>query len=284
MLRELGVRLGEEAFAARVLQRFGSKRNLLVLNDEAHHAYRPAPFEDEKATAEMDAEEKRRLKQEKEAATVWISGLDRINAARGINFCMDLSATPFYIRGSGYTEGLPLRTHGVRAPWLASDFGLVDAIESGIVKIPRMPVEANSGRPVPEYFALWQWINENLPAGERATARRKPNPEAVLRQADGALKQLAGEWKASLEAYQKSGVPVPACMIAVCDNTDIAEVLFDYLATGKGNVFPDLLKNEDEQERTIRIDSNGWRRWSPERRAAGRSSGQPRTCAERSTR
>ena len=174
MLRELGVRLGEEAFAARVLQRFGSKRNLLVLNDEAHHAYRPAPFEDEKATAEMGAEEKRRLKQEKEAATVWISGLDRINAARGINFCMDLSATPFYIRGSGYTEGLPLRTHGVRAPWLASDFGLVDAIESGIVKIPRMPVEANSGRPVPEYFALWQWINENLPRNAKIITYGEP--------------------------------------------------------------------------------------------------------------
>jgi type III restriction enzyme len=113
-----------------------------VLNDEAHHAYRPKPL-DERDAKKMSAEEKA----EREEATVWVSGLDRINTAVGVQFCVDLSATPFYLHGSGYIEGSPF-------PWLVSDFGLVDAIESGIVKIPRLPVSDITGQPEPKYSRL----------------------------------------------------------------------------------------------------------------------------------
>jgi type III restriction enzyme len=257
------VQRGEEnetAFANRVLRKeLSSARNLLVLNDEAHHAYRPALVSDEKAEA-LTPEERA----EKEEATVWISGLDRINAARGINLCVDLSATPFYIHGSGYEEGKPL-------PWLVSDFGLVDAIESGIVKIPRVPVDSDSGQLIPEYFRLWEWINSRLPSHEKATARRKPKPQGVLREADGALQQLAGEWTKSLADFQKNGNPVPPALIVVCDNTDIAQVMYEYIggettttdeATkkrvtvfGTGRVFPEHLQNSPTFAPTMRIDS-----------------------------
>ena len=110
----------------------------MVLNDEAHQAYRPAAVDENlKLTASEKAE--------REEATVWISGLDEFNRSCGVRFCVDLSATPFYLHGSGYIEGSPF-------PWLVSDFGLVDAIESGIVKIPRLPVSDNTGRPEPKYF------------------------------------------------------------------------------------------------------------------------------------
>jgi type III restriction enzyme len=114
-----------EAFARNRLEDLYDDEPLMVLNDEAHHAYRPAKFaEDERLSAEE--------KEDREEATVWISGLDKINASCGISFCVDLSATPFYIHGSGYPEGSPF-------PWIVSDFSLVDAIESGITKIPRLP-------------------------------------------------------------------------------------------------------------------------------------------------
>jgi type III restriction enzyme len=171
----------DKAFARRVLKELGNKQNILVINDEAHHAYRPAPLPEE-LREQLSPEEIA----EREEATVWVSGLDRIHAVRGINFCADLSATPFYIKGSGYPEGEPF-------PWVVSDFGLVDAIESGIVKIPRVPVDDNTGALIPKYFRLWEHINQQLPASERQTARRRAKPESVLREAEGALATLASE-------------------------------------------------------------------------------------------
>ena len=147
---------GEEspdAFARRVLGDLYDRAPIMVLNDEAHHAYRPRAVE---GREKLSAEEKA----EREEATVWVSGLDRINAACGVKFVIDLSATPFYLAGSGYIEGSPF-------PWLVSDFGLVDAIESGIVKIPRLPVSDTTGRPEPKFFRLWQTIVANLQPGEK---------------------------------------------------------------------------------------------------------------------
>jgi type III restriction enzyme len=106
----------DRAFCNRMLKELGGKQNLLVINDEAHHAYRPAPLSEEHRE-NLSPEEIA----EREEATVWVSGLEKINAVRGINFCADFSATPFFIKGSGYDEGAPF-------PWIISDFGLVDAI------------------------------------------------------------------------------------------------------------------------------------------------------------
>lgn len=230
----------DRAFCNRVLKELGSKQNLLVINDEAHHAYRPAPLPEE-VREELSEEEVA----EREKARVWVSALDKIHVVRGINFCADFSATPFYIKGSGYTEGEPF-------PWVVSDFGLVDAIESGIVKTPRVPVDDNTGALIPKYFRLWEWINQQLPASERQTARRRAKPESVLREAEGALAMLASEWKKTFEGFQQAGSPVPPVLIVVCDNTDLAKLVHEHIA--RGNVLPEL-ENQDGQEVTLRIDT-----------------------------
>jgi len=271
------VNKGEEspdAFARRVLGDLYERAPIMVFNDEAHHAYRPAAVgADEKLTA---AE-----KEEREEATVWISGLDRINRSCGIRFCVDLSATPFYLQGSGYLEGSPF-------PWLVSDFGLVDAIESGIVKIPRLPVSDTTGRPEPKYFALWKHIGERLQPGERLPGG-KPKPEIVWREAEDALATLAAQWKERFDYIQAASPgqeKAPPVMIIVCDNTDIAEVFYRNISGeetvevvtpvedddddetpkkkkkakkkttyGTGKLFPELFSNRDNFRPTLRIDS-----------------------------
>jgi type III restriction enzyme len=264
-----------EAFARNRLEDLYDDEPLMVLNDEAHHAYRPAKLDDDER---LSAEEK----EDREEATVWISGLDKVNSACGISFCVDLSATPFYIHGSGYPEGSPF-------PWIVSDFSLVDAIESGITKIPRLPAIDNTGRPDPKYFRLWEHITRDLKAGERLNGG-KPKPEVVYRKAEDALITLAGEWKERFEQMQ-AATPgqerVPPVMIIVCDNTSIADHFHRAISGeenievdevedldeddeqpkrkkkaktqrhyGKGLVFPHLLSNQKGAEVTMRIDSN----------------------------
>jgi len=214
-------------------------------------------------------------------ATVWISGLDRINGACGVQVCVDLSATPFYIQGSGYIEGSPL-------PWLVSDFGLVDAIESGIVKIPRLPVSDNTGHPEPKYFALWKHITEGLQSGEKLPGG-KPKPEVVWREPEDALITLASQWKERFEYIQNAAAGqerTPPVMIIVCDNTDIAELFYRNISGeetveavhdtdddetgvssrkkkkaktktvyGTGRLFPELFSNREGFRPTLRIDS-----------------------------
>ncbi|MDP1832544.1 MAG: DEAD/DEAH box helicase family protein [Geothrix sp.] len=212
---------GEEdpdTFARRFLGELYGRGPILVMNDEAHHAYRPAPVAEGE---HLSAEEKADL----EEATLWVQGLDRLNRSVGVRFCVDLSATPFYLKGSGHPEGSPF-------PWLISDFGLVDAIESGITKIPRLPVADTTGRPDPKYFRLWREIMENLRAGDKLSGG-KPKPEVVWREAEGALRTLADQW---LERFQQmeAAAPgqecVPPVLIVVCDNTDIARLFFERIS------------------------------------------------------
>lgn len=222
-----------EAFARRVLGDLSDRAPIMVLNDEAHHAYRPAPVAE---TDTLTAAEKA----EREEATVWISGLDRVNQACGVKFCVDLSATPFYLQGSGYIEGSPF-------PWLISDFGLVDAIESGIVKIPRLPVSDTTGRPEPKYFALWKHIMESLQPGEKLPGG-KPKPEVIWMKANDALTTLASQWKERFEYIQQASPGqehTPPVMIIVCDNTDIAELFYQSIS---GEEMVEVVTDEGEDE------------------------------------
>ena len=245
-------RIGEETPEAFARNRLGGLYDgapLLVLNDEGHHAYRPAPAAEDLPPA---------ARAEREAATVWVDGLDRINAACGIDVCIDLSATPFYLAGSGYPEGSPF-------PWIVSDFSLVDAIECGITKIPRLPAADNTGRPDPKYFRLWEHVTRDLQAGERLSGGR-PKPEAVYRRAEDALLTLAGEWKerfAQVRASAPGQDRTPPVMIVVCDNTAIATHFHRMIAgeaAGKSEGgaglkgFPELW-NAGGEEYTLRIDS-----------------------------
>ena len=228
-----------EAFARNRLGDLWDDEPLMVLNDEGHHAYRPAPV-DKKVKLSADA------KADRNEATVWIDGLDTINAACGIELCVDLSATPFYIQGSGYPEGSPF-------PWIVSDFSLVDAIESGITKIPRLPAIDNTGRPDPKYFRLWRHVVADLRAGERLTGGR-PKPEVVYRKAEDALVTLAGEWKEKREQVRDAAPGqdrTPPVLIVVCDHTDVATHMHRMIS-GEELVEADPADNPDDDERPPR--------------------------------
>jgi type III restriction enzyme len=227
----------DKALVNRSLRNLGRKGNLLVFNDEAHHAYRPAPLtpeEEQKLTKDEKAE---RLE-----ATVWVEGLDAVARERGVDFCVDFSATPLYLKGDP-REGTPF-------PWVVSDFGLVDAIESGIVKVPRVAVAEDTGARDPKYFHIWEYVKKAL-----GPSRRK-DPEAVWREVHGAFASLASAWKRDFEQWKKELRPVPPVLAVVCDNTKLAEVVDNHVKAG--DVLAELANEaipEHDTLPTVRIDT-----------------------------
>ncbi len=158
---------------------------------------------------------------------MWIDGLDRIHKLRGINFCVDLSATPCFLGRVGQQTNRPF-------PWVVSDFSLMDAIESGLVKIPQLAIRDTTGAEIPGYFDIWPWILQpgRLRPAERGGKHAAPKPEAVLKWAHTPIGMLAGLWEAELKAWQASGEARPPVFILVCKNTALANVVFDWLANG----------------------------------------------------
>ena len=209
----------------RVCRELGAKKNIIVLNDEAHHCYRRKPdSEDEKLTGDDRVE----AKQRDQAARVWISGLEAVKAKIRVKAIYDLSATPFFLRGSGYPEAALF-------PWVVSDFSLIDAIEAGVVKVPRVPVADDSMTgEQPTYRDLWLRIREHLPK-----KGRKPNdvggaPKLPV-ELQGALLSLYGNyekyyrlWEQNTEARAR-GI-TPPVFIVVCNNTSVSKLVFDYIA------------------------------------------------------
>ncbi len=205
----------------RVCRVLGNKRNIVVINDEAHHCYQSAPqTEEEKLSADERAEAKR----EAEAARVWLNGLRAVQQKLGIRAIYDLSATPFFLRGSGFKEGTLF-------PWVVSDFSLIDAIESGVVKIPRVPVadDAMTGDS-PTYRDLWVRVREDLPRKGRATDEIGGDSRTLLKELEGALRSLYGNYERSYAAWQEAGSGTPPVFIVVCQNTNISKLVFDWIA------------------------------------------------------
>jgi type III restriction enzyme len=243
----------DTAFVNRVLgKEVGGKKNILVLNDEAHHAYRirrdEADEEEEDLFGENEAAD-----EYFQEATVWIDGLDRINKLRGINFCVDLSATPYFLGRVGQDTNRPF-------PWVVSDFGLIEAIESGLTKIPQLAVRDTSGAEIPGYLNIWEWILPKLTPAERGGGSRNPKPEAILKWANHPIALLAGLWQKELEQRAGGDDPRPPVFILVCKNTRLAKVLYEWIAENKPPLgIPKLrvpeFANMDGQVYTIRVDS-----------------------------
>jgi type III restriction enzyme len=187
-------------------------------------------------------------------ATIWIDGLDRMNKHRGINFCVDLSATPYFLGRAGQETNKAF-------PWVVSDFGLVDAIESGLVKIPQMPVRDATGAQIPSYFNIWNWILPKLTPAERGGARGSLKPEAILKYAHHPVAILGGLWEKGLEEWQNAGSQLrPPVFITVCKNTRIAKVVYEWLAEDKAPLgIPPAniagFRNTNGKINTIRVDS-----------------------------
>lgn len=245
----------DRALVNRILGReVGGKQNILVMNDEAHHAYRIRREQADEAEEEVLGEEEEAEEFFKEA-TVWVEGLDRLHKLRGINFCIDLSATPYFLGRVGQATN---RTF----PWVVSDFGLTDAIESGLVKIPQLAVRDTTGQEIPGYFNIWRWILPKLTPAEKGGKKASPKPEAVLKYAGMPIVMLGGLWDELRREWEQSRPddPRPPVFIIVCKNTKIARVVFEWLADNEPppGIPParlESLRNRNGQEYTIRVDS-----------------------------
>jgi type III restriction enzyme len=232
----------------------GGKKNILVMNDEAHHAYRIRREESKEEEEELFGEEEEAEDFFKEA-TVWIEGLDRVQKLRGINFCVDLSATPYFLGRVGQETNRPF-------PWVVSDFGLIDAIEAGLVKVPQLAVRDTTGAEIPGYFNIWRWILEDkLTPAERGGKRADPKPEAILKWAHTPIAMLGGLWEATAEDWAQEAIdPRAPVFILVCKNTRIAKVVYEWIAgdkvpTGIPQARLERFRNRDGQANTIRVDS-----------------------------
>jgi type III restriction enzyme len=243
----------DTALVNRILGReVGGKQNILVFNDEAHHAYRIL-HERPEDWDELDQDERDDWLADRDEATVWIDGLDRIHKLRGINVCVDLSATPYFLGRVGQEANRPF-------PWVVSDFGLTDAIESGLVKIPQLVVRDTTGAQVPGYFNIWRWIIDRLTPAERGGKKGSPKPEAVLKWANTPIAMLGGNWEELRREWeQRTGDPRPPVFIIVCKNTKIAKVVYEWLAENRppAGIPPANIEGfrNNRRTNTIRVDS-----------------------------
>jgi type III restriction enzyme len=219
----------------RVCRELGTKRNIVVLNDEAHHCYRSRP---EEAAEKLTGEERKEAGKREEAARLWLTGLEAVNDTVSVKVVYDLSATPFYLKGSGYPEGTLF-------PWVVSDFSLIDAIESGIVKVPRVPVADNRmAGDLPTYRYIWPLIRDALPKKGRGQDALVGPPQ-LPRELEGALQALYfhyekqyREWEADAEGRDEGRTP--PVFIVVCNNTSVSKLVFDWVAGHEtGRTHPD---------------------------------------------
>lgn len=209
----------------RVCRDLENKKNIIVINDEAHHCYRRKP--DAEAEA-LTTDERREAEQREEEARIWISGLEAVKAKIGVKVVYDLSATPFFLRGSGFAEGTLF-------PWVVSDFSLIDAIESGIVKVPRVPVSDDRMKgELPAYRDIWPLIREQLPKKGRKAEDKGIEP-ILPPELEGALQSLYGnyvkkfkQWEEDADARERGATP--PVFIVVCNNTNVSKMVFDYIA------------------------------------------------------
>ena len=207
----------------RVMPDLMGLKNILAINDEAHHCYREKPNAEEDDIGDLKGEEKKEAEQNNEAARLWISGLEAVNRKLGLARVLDLSATPFFLRGSGYAEGTLF-------PWTMSDFSLMDAIECGIVKLPRVPVADNiPGADVPVFRNLWEHIRKDMPKKGRGKAEGL-DPLKLPTRLQTALEALYGHYKKTYDLWEQAGIKVPPCFIVVCNNTSTSKLVYDYIS------------------------------------------------------
>ena len=248
----------DAAMMRRVLdQELGTRKRILVFNDEAHHAYRLHPEIGDRTDSHIPDDEAQDYYYDE--ATVWVDGLDRIHKQRGINFCVDFSATPYFLGRAGENTNRIF-------PWTVSDFNLQEAIESGLVKIPQMAVRDPSGAQVPGYFNIWQWILPKLSPIERGGRKSEVKPEAVLKYAHTPIAMMGGMWEQQRQALAESSDarddPRPPVFIIVCKTKKLAKLVYEWLGEG-GQPTPTIpaanfpsLQNSEDTKNTICVYSD----------------------------
>ena len=218
---DLNTQETEGQMLQRVMPDLMGLKSIIVLNDEAHHCYREKPKDED--DEELKGDEKKEAEKNSEAARLWISGLEAVNRKLGVSRVFDLSATPFFLSGSGYAEGTLF-------PWTMSDFSLMDAIECGIVKLPRVPVAENiPGDEMPMFRNLWENIRKDMPKKGRGTSEDL-DPLKLPTRLQTALQALYGHYEKTFHLWEEKGIKVPPCFIIVCQNTAISKLVYDFVS------------------------------------------------------
>ncbi|MCY2995705.1 MAG: DEAD/DEAH box helicase family protein, partial [Planctomycetota bacterium] len=221
----------DEAYVREVLGEMASARQLVVVNDEAHHAWRVPAESKVRGLAKADLEE----------ATKWVGGLDRIHGARGILQCFDFSATPYVPSGKKSDEEALFG-------WIVSDFGLNDAIESGLVKTPRVVIRDN-GRLTSEFKSRFYHLYRDPDVTDDVNRKSQPHeplPDIVTMAYD----LLGTDWLDTARDWKNAGHPVPPVMITVANRTETAARIKYALDHEKIHI-EELCR----PERTLHIDS-----------------------------
>jgi len=249
----------------RVCRALGTSKNIIVINDEAHHCYR---HKAEDGNEKLKGEERQEAEKREEQARIWINGLEAVKAKLGVKVVFDLSATPFFLKGSGYPEGTLFG-------WVVSDFSLTDAIESGIVKVPRVPVADDTmDSRMPMYRSIWPRIRDMLPKKGRGTEAVDEEPK-LPQLLEGAIQSLYSNYRTLYEAWaadQNAALrgSTPPVFIVVCNNTNVSRMVYNYISgwrkvlqDGTVRLVPgklDLFSNVENERllarpRTILVDS-----------------------------
>ena len=218
----LAVQESEGQMLQRVMPELMGTANVMAINDEAHHCYREKPGEGDEGSLKGDDLEE--AKKNREAARLWISGLEAAGRRLGLSRVLDLSATPFFLRGSGYAEGTLF-------PWTLSDFSLMDAIECGIVKLPRVPVADNvPGGDMPKFRNLWHYVGKQMPKKGRGKEASTVSGLSLPPMLETALHALYGHYEKIFELWRQADIETPPCFIIVCNNTATSKLVYDYVS------------------------------------------------------
>lgn len=227
----------DEAFTRRVLGKLAGHKDIIVINDEAHHAYRKPP---ELKISKKQAEEQGI---DLDEATRWIEGLDRIHKTRRIQRCFDLSATPFAPTGKASTDTALF-------DWIISDFGLNDAIEAGLVKTPRVVVRDDA---LPDsrtlQSKLYHIYRDKSVSEDLNRAKAEPH-EALPKLVQDAYTLLGADWRETAKDWAEAGHHSPPVMLTVCNRTETAARIEHYFNQGDVH-WPEL----QAPNRTLRVDS-----------------------------
>ena len=266
ILKDEAVKETPNAMVNRAFKSILNKSRVLVINDEAHHCYREKPTQER-----LSGEDRQEADENNKAARVWINGLEALTKKITVNAIIDLSATPYFLSGSGYQEGTMF-------PWVVYDFSLLDALECGVVKIPRLPTESDtiSIDDVPEFRNLWLYVRDDLPKKGLKTAGKDYLSVNVLpTKLQEALESLYGNYEKKYyqpysENKKQNPNVMPPVMIIVCNNTSVSELVYRWVAgyereTASGKIKIEkgnlkMFRNEDgvqfyDRPNTLLIDS-----------------------------